>query len=609
MIGGLVFSGLSVALLLDALRRFTATSAIALAGNLSPFAVALIVLLPFLLSVVVIAGLSRAPTRPAVFVTAAVFAASTLAAPFAEDTGAVIVLAGTGCLAGATLLSLLAASGPRDVTPHLLQAVALGLILDVARRTSLGTLDLAELPGAGGPMVVAILGAAYLGAAAVAFRRPWAVAASPVGGVLTLGFLPLVLVVAELAGTNGWQTAAMAGLGRVDAHGLRATGIGTLAVTVGLALGSFAPGNALRVLAASSLVGGAAVAAARLPTVSLAGGTLLAAGLVMWLRLRGVDGRAALSPTRVAAAMSAGWIGFVAVTLGYYVPYAFVPALWVPIAVVAAAALTVRERPPKSAWPLRLGAVAAMALSLIIVASAPEPRPVAASGTLRLMTYNIHFGFDYRQTPSLDALARTIEAESPDVVVLQEVMRGGSLAVQHDALGWLAGRLGMRYVFAPTVGDFFGNAVLTRMSIDDDELMSFVRPAPLRHSPRGALLVRIAGVAIAVTHLDEYVDADGDAVREDEVRALLAQWGEMAPPLVIAGDLNAVPDSRAIAILTGAGFRDLAAGAGDTIPAVAPTMRIDYVLAKGIAAASARVLTSSASDHRAVVVDLVLPPR
>lgn len=136
-----------------------------------------------------------------------------------------------------------------------------------------------------------------------------------------------------------------------------------------------------------------------------------------------------------------------------------------------------------------------------------------------------------------------------------------------------------------------------------------MRPAPLRHSPRGALLVRVAGVNLAVTHLDEYVDAAGDAVREDEVRALLDLWGDMAPPLVFAGDLNAVPDSRAIALLTAAGFRDLAAGAGDTFPAIAPTRRIDYVLAKGITVASARVLTSSASDHRAVVVDLVLPPR
>ena len=609
MTAGLAFGALAVALLLDAIRRYVSTTAIALAGPLSPPLTALVVLLPFLLQVLAVAGLSRLAARRALLLCASAFVVAARAAPLAGETAAVIVLAATACLFGAALVSLLISARPEGPPFLMSQAVALGLAIDLARRTALGTLDLADLDAGAALALTSLEAAAFIGVAALALRAPyrWTPPAAP--GPLAIAAIPFVLVVAELAATNGWQVAAAAGLGLVDGGGLRATLIGTVAVALGLALGGLAPGGRIvRPLAAVTLIVGTGLLAVRIPVLSLAGGTLLAAGVVLCLRaLERATAAGSPAPVRVAAAMSAGWIGFAAVSLAYWALYAFRPALWLAIAFVAIATWIAGRAPVRAAWPLRAAATGALVLPLALL---PGQRDAAVStipSPLRLMTYNVHFGYDDRQTPSLEDIARTIEGASPDVIVLQEVMRGGSLAAQHDTLGWLATRLGMTYVFAPTVGDAFGNAVLTRLPVEHVERISFVRPAPLRHSPRGAVLVRIAGINVVNTHLDEYVDAASDAVREDQLRVILREWGERRP-VVIAGDLNAVRGSAAIALLTRAGFDDLA-GPEHTSPASRPDKRIDHIFANGVRSVSSRTLPSRASDHLPVLVDLTPPGR
>jgi endonuclease/exonuclease/phosphatase family metal-dependent hydrolase len=81
--------------------------------------------------------------------------------------------------------------------------------------------------------------------------------------------------------------------------------------------------------------------------------------------------------------------------------------------------------------------------------------------------------------------------------------------------------------------------------------------------------------------------------------------------VVLLGDLNATPESPEIAAIT----EDLAdtwvaagEGEGFTYDAATPHARIDYVLTSSdVVAKAAAVVTSDASDHLPVVVDLVLP--
>jgi endonuclease/exonuclease/phosphatase family metal-dependent hydrolase len=220
------------------------------------------------------------------------------------------------------------------------------------------------------------------------------------------------------------------------------------------------------------------------------------------------------------------------------------------------------------------------------------------------MTYNIHQGYDDANVPSLDRIAEIIRAEDPDVVVLQEVARGWMITQQHDSLTVLAERLGMRYVFGPTIGDAFGNAVLSRLPMSDVRHVPFARQAAFRHLPRGAIFVRIADVLVIATHLDHISGAT--EVRQGQVHTILSHWNNERPAIVI-GDLNALPGSAEMSLLEGAGFRDLAKDDGadqPTFPAAAPVRRIDYVWGIGVTGSQAHTVATTASDHRPLVINI-----
>ena len=90
---------------------------------------------------------------------------------------------------------------------------------------------------------------------------------------------------------------------------------------------------------------------------------------------------------------------------------------------------------------------------------------------------------------------------------------------------------------------------------------------------------------------------------QDLVR--LAERAEAAGrPAVIMGDLNSLSVSPEIMPLR-ARMRDAGAGAGPTFPADQPERRIDYCFVpKAWGVIAAQVVPTSASDHRALVVDI-----
>jgi endonuclease/exonuclease/phosphatase (EEP) superfamily protein YafD len=80
-------------------------------------------------------------------------------------------------------------------------------------------------------------------------------------------------------------------------------------------------------------------------------------------------------------------------------------------------------------------------------------------------------------------------------------------------------------------------------------------------------------------------------------------------PLLVFGDFNATPNAPELAPLLER-LHDAwpsASGNGYTYPADTPVKRIDYVLtSRDFTIVAARVPVSDASDHRPVVVDLIL---
>jgi endonuclease/exonuclease/phosphatase family metal-dependent hydrolase len=98
-------------------------------------------------------------------------------------------------------------------------------------------------------------------------------------------------------------------------------------------------------------------------------------------------------------------------------------------------------------------------------------------------------------------------------------------------------------------------------------------------------------------------------VREQQVKEMLGYIGESSSPTLLFGDLNAPPDAPEIQPLLQR-LHDawpVSAGPGLTDPADEPRKRIDYVLASShFRVRSASVPETLASDHRPVVVDLLL---
>ena len=552
----------------------------------------------------------RLGPRRSVALSAAILGIATLLATLSRSNVVDLALTIVGLAGGFWWLALLHSSRAPDRRSPFSIAIPVALVVDLVARAAFGTVPIVDMPLAVAGPVVLIVALVFLaaGLAALSGERAWTRPGA--AGTLALIALPVVLFVAETGGTNGAQTALAGGLG-LGPDSVRSTELGLVIVGLGLALGTLALAQPLPagILAAVACAGGAALLWAHIPVASLAGGFVLAGGVV----LAGASLPAAsLAPSRtpivVSFALAVGWLLFLATTFGFYAFWAYPPAAWVGTAVVAVAALAVpgRAAPPWRALPIAIVPIA-VAVPLLALVLAPGPPPVAdPRNTFTVMTYNIHQGFNAGQVPSLDALVEVISHESPDVLVLQEVVRGWMIDEQHDALAVLSERLAMPYVFGPNIGDLYGNAILSRYPMTDVRRIHFAVEPSLRHQPRGAIGVRIGDVLVVTTHLDDI--SDSSAIRQEQVRAILSAWsGERIA--IIAGDMNAEPGTLEMGLLGEAGYGDIGEPAGGTT-IDDPPKRIDYVWGIGVTASNARTVKApAASDHRALVVNVTRQAR
>lgn len=375
---------------------------------------------------------------------------------------------------------------------------------------------------------------------------------------------------------------------------------------LGLAAGSLALSRRYPrgVAGAIALAAGAALLwYVHAPVVSLVGGLVLAAGLfIAAATIPGAPLKVTGSPAVVTLALALGWLVFVGTAFGFYAFWAYLPAVYAATALVAIAALLVPggALPAWRALPIALvPIVVGVPLVALLLTPAPQTKDELPA-TFKLMTYNIHQGFSAGQVPSLDLLVDVISRESPDVLVLQEVVRGWMIDEQHDALSVLAERLAMPYVFSPNIGDLYGNAILSRFPMTEVKRVHFAVQPSAKHQPRGAVGVRIGGVLIVTTHLDEVEDSS--AIRQEQVRTILREWdGEKVA--IVAGDMNAEPGDLEMGLFSEAGYGDLAEPAGPTTTMDDPPKRIDYIWGIGVTSSSPHtVMALGASDHRAVVV-------
>jgi len=327
---------------------------------------------------------------------------------------------------------------------------------------------------------------------------------------------------------------------------------------------------------------------------------------------------------RVGLNLALGLLFFLLINFAYAFAFTYAYTLQVfrgaglPIVLVAGFLATLpaaRRRPSlgeespvhQQRWSTAgIGAIAALVILSAVFARPPALQLKAGPG-VRVGTYNIHYGYNTPWQFQLEAMARTIEESGADIVALQEVdaCRLTSYGVD-DAL-WLGRRLGMEAIYQPTVEHLTGIALLSRF--------------PVRQTEGKLLTSRLEQTAIVRAQVevgDELLAAYGIWLGlEPEERAV--QLSEaldfIGPsPAVLGGDFNSTPDSPIYRQLVDAGFTDGAAAfdASPTSPSapLPPKVggieggeRIDYVWIRGLRPVAAKVLDSTASDHRMVVVE------
>lgn len=255
------------------------------------------------------------------------------------------------------------------------------------------------------------------------------------------------------------------------------------------------------------------------------------------------------------------------------------------------------------------GLMLAVALTLTLAPNAgAEDKP----RSLRVLCYNIHYGQGKDGKWDIERLAGVIRAQKPDLVALQEVDVGVERSGRVHQLRRLAELTGLAGRYGPTQhyqGGLYGNAVLSRLPISDVVIhpLPYTESTPERVTyPRGAIAVTVKGpdgkpLRFISTHF-QHSDNEPDRIAEAKAINKIFTGDDDDIPTILAGDMNARPDSEPVTIL----LKEWTNATDDpptptTVPAKRPPSRIDYIFYRPASAfrlSEARVVDEPvASDH------------
>lgn len=505
--------------------------------------------------------------------------------------------------------------------------VLLGLAIDSAIRGIANGLDLAYQPGAGAVAAVVGLGVAtlyVLWACPTAERTgaPWGPGWRLMGIGPFLFFQFLILQsqgwTAEMIGAEGAQTQLRIALLNVVAmvlvarfEGSRPVHLVAVAVLIAALVVAETPGLAFNVLSLLAIPAAALVWASFVPDLYEGGLGASTTYLTIGLTLLVILGLAYYVPLDLSLGFGQSHVRIAAAVL-------------LGLMALAGALSQTAARPGISSQTWAYAALASLLplLGLISTWDGGVVTDFMASYPMRVMSYNIHSGFNTEGALDLEAIARVIEDSSAEVVGLQEVSRGQLISGVADQVTFFQQRLGFDYVeFYGTTDPTFGNAILSRHPIREvTEVYLPMVGTPLRRGYLGAAIQFGAGEVLFIsTHLQHINDPDvhdqnpeGDLypVHHEQIETILTEWGGVEPAILV-GDFNARPGWRQLEELTSAGWVDawaeVGAGDGFTSNSANPQHRIDYVFhTPDLVVADAGVIQSRASDHFPVVVDIDL---
>ncbi|SIO10014.1 endonuclease/exonuclease/phosphatase family protein [Chitinophaga niabensis] len=212
----------------------------------------------------------------------------------------------------------------------------------------------------------------------------------------------------------------------------------------------------------------------------------------------------------------------------------------------------------------------------------PVPVDTSVKVRVKVLSYNIRRGIPMTGTAiDLQGTADVIKSIQPDLVALSEVdrytKRSGATVDQAKELGRLTGMYSYFTKAMAYDGGEYGDAVLSRFPILDSLRLEL--PIALAGSePRSVAMITVEAEGMkfnfAATHLDHLGAEDNRILQANRLVKDLTQ-----NPLVLAGDLNALPTSQTIGILKQQ-FTMGCLNCAYTFPSDKPDRTIDYIMFK-----------------------------
>jgi endonuclease/exonuclease/phosphatase family metal-dependent hydrolase len=263
--------------------------------------------------------------------------------------------------------------------------------------------------------------------------------------------------------------------------------------------------------------------------------------------------------------------------------------------------------------------ITGIAMCLASCSSKPSSTSEAESregkeATIRVMSYNIH----HSNPPGkegvidIDAIARVIKSEDPDLVALQEVDVNTKRSGPFNQAKEIADDLDMHFFFGKALdyqGGGYGVAILSKFPLKDTSVHRLPAKEGSNVEPRIVATARIElpnGTAIRFgsTHLDARRDS---ANRQSQVEEVVRIAEREQLPFILAGDFNAVPNSEVMQTVKNQ-FKLSCQKCPLTSSAQNPVRTIDYIVFKDpsnkLRVQDHEVINEDkASDHLPVVAE------
>lgn len=235
---------------------------------------------------------------------------------------------------------------------------------------------------------------------------------------------------------------------------------------------------------------------------------------------------------------------------------------------------------------------------------------IAKAQSIKVMSYNIHFGQNIKNVDKLDSMAIFINEIKPDIVSLQEVDSVCGRSGNVDQAKTLAELTGMHYSFVRHFdydGGAYGQAILSKYPIS--KTINYRLPIyPLEEGETRALLFaeisisHLKKVLVGVVHLD-YRNKES---RLNQIQHIENLYKKQSLPALLVGDINALPKSDEIASLSKYfNFPDIPTNF--TFPAPNPVRKIDYIMVHKNRKARIKdeiVLDVDYSDHKPIMATI-----